>query len=705
MTDNRSAAETANKRISILFGLLIILGAAAMLQLVHLQVLKHSFFREKAQKMHLSTIKQQVGRGTIFDRRGKNLAESIKTDSICINPRDIREKAKAVAVLSAELKLPKETVSKKIFSRSGFEYVKRKVDAETADKILAYNIKGIFLQSEEKRNYPMADAAAHVVGFSGMDNTGLEGLELYYEKYLRGKTGRVQIRRDAKQRPIMIDTVDIRKAEKGADIYLTLDSNVQYAAKAELEAAVKKFNAKAGSVIVMNPSNGEIYALANYPSYDPNAPGDWTEDAKRNRAVTDMYEPGSTFKIFAMSAYLKEFSEGEKQKVFCGNGAQEFFGRIVHDHEKYGWLTVPEVIKYSSNIGMVSLALKIRQEKLYDEFIKFGFGSKTNTDMPGEATGLLRNVKDWDNTTLTSIPYGQEVAVTPLQLMAAYAVIANGGYKVTPHVVDRIEKNNKVVYKAENSRGEKVINERECRKLVEMLKLVTEKDGSGKKAAIPGYAVAGKTGTAQKHNKNGKGYADGKYVASFIGFLPADKPEVLTLVVIDEPRPQYYGSEVAAPAFKTVNSLAITALHVLPQESTIAQAAATKAPLAEARMPELNMMEFAQAGKLLSEKGIKYRSYGFGKTIIGQNPKPGVKVTSREQAYVLRGDKLKDGAIRVYMPDVRGLSIRKAVEVLSAMEIKAKCSGSGYAVTQDPKPGVALKSKECVITFDLKDAG
>lgn len=706
MKDSRGAGDKSNLRITALFWLFVLMGAGAAVRLVYLQVMQYPFYKEKAQKSQLSTVKQQVGRGTIYDRAGKKLAESIKSNSICICPRDISEKAKAAAVLSSALGLPKDAVLKKINSRSYFEYIKRKVDPEAADKILSYNIKGIFVQAEEKRSYPLSDAAAHVIGFSGMDNTGLEGLELSYEKYLRGRTGRVQIRRDAFRRPIMMDAVDIKKAEKGADIYLTLDTNVQYAAKAELDAAVKKFNAKAGTIITMNPENGAIYALVNYPSYDPNDPGACGSEAKRNRAVTDMYEPGSTFKIFAMSAFLDEFPDAESQKVFCGNGAQEFFGRIVHDHEKYGWLTVPEVIKYSSNIGMVSLLLKVQQEKMYKKFVKFGIGARTGTDMPGEAAGMLANWRDWDNTTLTSIPYGQEVAMTPIQLMKAYAMIANGGYAVTPHVVEKIEKNGSVVYRADKGRGKRVLNEKDCKRLTEMLKLVTEPDGSGKKAAIAGYAVAGKTGTAQKHNVNGKGYAVGKYMASFIGFLPADEPELLTLVVIDEPRPVYYGSEVAAPAFKNVNSLAITALRVSPQESTVAEAGSGENAVIDAKMPDVSMMPFPEAKKMLDGSAIKFQRYGFGRTVIGQSPQPGVKVTGNVQAYVLLGDKLKDSAIRVYMPDVRGLSIRKALEVLGAMGIKVKCTGSGYAVTQDPKPGVAFpEKKECTISFEMKDAG
>jgi cell division protein FtsI/penicillin-binding protein 2 len=703
MIETRDASLKANKRIELIFWLLIIAGAGVALQLVNLQLLQYSFYRGKAQKMHLSTVKQQIGRGTIFDRNGKKLAESVKSNSIYVCPREVVEKARAADVLSKKLGLSRDAVLKKIYSRSGFEYIKRKVEADAAGDILGQKLKGVYAETEEKRYYPLGDTAAHITGFSGMDNTGLEGLESGFEKYLRGKTGRVQIRRDAWQRPIMIDSVDIKKAERGADLILTIDADLQYAAKDELEKAVKKFNGTAGSMIVMNPNTGAIYALVNYPSYDPNTRETYSNDTRRNRAISDMYEPGSTFKTFTMSAYIKEFPDCDSQKVFCGNGQQEFFGRIVHDHEKYGWLTPAEVLKYSSNIGMVNLALKVPQEKLFNEYDMFGFGKMTGIDMPEETQGMLRNYKSWDNTTLTSIPYGQEVAVTPIQLMRGYAAVANGGYLVTPHVVDRIEKDGSVVYRGPSDKGKKIMDDRYREKLVAMLRLVTEKDGSGKRAAISGYNVAGKTGTAQKHNKNGKGYAVGKYVASFIGFLPAENPEILTLVVVDEPRPNYYGGDVAAPAFKNINTAAITALHVAADASTAAEAARPAAQ-AEIEMPDLYLKDFNAAKKILSTSGVKFERYGFGRLVIGQKPAAGKIAAKGEPVYLLLGDRAKDSSIRVYMPDVRGLSIRKAMEICNAFGIKVKCTGSGNAVTQEPKPGVALpKGKACVISFAVKD--
>ncbi|HRU39247.1 MAG TPA: penicillin-binding protein 2, partial [Candidatus Goldiibacteriota bacterium] len=507
MTQTSDKTAGANRRIEFLFWIMAVAGCVVVLQLLNLQVLRQSFYREKAQKMHLSTVKQQVGRGTIFDRNGKKVAESISAGSVYICPPEIREKNRAAALLSRELDLPLHVVMKKINSRNGFEYIKRKIDFEKADKILSHGIRGIYAQTEQKRFYPLGRAAAHITGFSGMDNNGLEGTELYYEKLLRGKTGRLQIRRDAKQRPVIINTTDIKKAEKGADLYLTIDSQVQYSAQAELDAAAEKYRAKAGSIIVMNPNNGAIYAMANYPSYDPNNMEGFGPESRKNRAVTDIYEPGSTFKIFPMSLYIREFKDADSQKVFCGNGAYEFFGRTVHDHEKHGWLTFDEVIKYSSNIGMVNLGLKVPQEKLYREFVNFGFGRPTRIDMPHEPSGILRHYKEWDNISLTSIPYGQEVAVTPIQMARAYAVIANGGFLITPHIVERAEKNGKVIYRAGKEKPVRVLGEKECERLSRMLVGVTDKDGSGKKAVITGYTVAGKTGTAQKHNEKGRGYA------------------------------------------------------------------------------------------------------------------------------------------------------------------------------------------------------
>ncbi|MCX8093389.1 MAG: penicillin-binding transpeptidase domain-containing protein [Candidatus Goldbacteria bacterium] len=704
MHNDKENFLSINFKITIIFWFLIILGFIAIFRIINLQIISYSFYKDKAKKMHLSTIKQQIGRGSIFDRNNKILAESIKTQTIYICPRNIENKWKVLDILKNNLNLPESYLLKKISSKKYFEYIKRKVDAAVAEKILSYNLPGVYAQVEEKRFYPIGESAAHVIGFTGLDNTGLEGLEYKYEKYLHGKTGRLQIKRDALGRPILIDSVEIKKAERGADLYLTIDSNLQVAAYNELKQTVEKFKANSGTVIIMNPNNGEIYAMANYPSYNPYNFKNYEKTLIRNKAITDFYEPGSTFKIFTMSAFLREFKDGEQHKIFCGNGEYEYFGRKVHDHEKHGWLTVPEIIKFSSNIGIVNLALKVGQEKLYYEYNRFGFGKETGIDLPGETSGILRHYKNWDNISLTSIPYGQEIAVTSIQLAKAYSIIANGGYDISPHVVDRIVKNNKVIYKPSNKRTIKIIEDEERQKLISMLTAVTENDGSGKKAAISGYRIAGKTGTAQKHNPDGKGYAKGKYVASFIGFLPADKPEVLTLVVIDEPKTIYFGSEVAAPVFKNLSRIAISILKISSDKTFLVQHDEKMEKNIE--MPDLFLKDTKEAKLFFKNENLNYKIFGEGKKIIAQIPKPGTKLNNQDIVYVVTGDILSNDEMKIYMPDIGGLPIRTVIEILNSIGLKVKCNGSGFAISQQPKPGVVIKKGQlCIIDFAMKDEG
>lgn len=702
MNLNKDNINNINSRIIILFWFLVILEFIAVIRLIYLQIIRFYYYDDKAKNMHLLTIKQQIGRGSIFDRNNRTLAESIKKQSIYIYPRKIKDKKKVVNVLMRNLNLSENYLLNKINSKRYFEYIKRNVDVNVAEKILNYNLEGVDASVEEVRVYPMAETLEPVIGITGYDNKGLEGLELKYEKYLHGKTGRMQIKRDAFGRPIFIDTVQIKKAERGADLYLTIDSNLQTAAYNELKQTIEKFKANSGTIIIMNPNNGEIYAMVNYPSYELENFEKVKTKLFRNKAITDIYEPGSTFKIFTMSAFLREFKNGEQYKVFCGNGKYEYFGRIIHDHEKHGWLTASEIIKYSSNIGIVNLALKVGQEKLYNEYIKFGFGKKTGIDLPGEVNGILRHYKKWNNISLTSIPYGQEIAVTPIQLAKAYSIIANGGYDITPHIVNKIVKNGKVIFKASSEKSRKVLEDNIRQKLISMLATVTDKDGSGKKAAIEGYKVAGKTGTAQKHNPDGKGYAPGKYVASFIGFLPAEKPEVLTLVVIDEPKTIYFGSEVAAPVFKNLSRVAISTLKIIPDKSYIAQTTEIKEK--NITMPDLFLKDIKEARVFLESENLNYRIFGNGKKIVSQIPPAGEKISKNNYIYLISGDRVSSDELKIYMPDISGLPIRTVMEILNSIGVKVKCNGSGYAISQDPKPGVAIKKGQiCIINFALKD--
>lgn len=700
---------SAEKRIELVLTVFVFILGVLFIRLLFLQVVMHSSLKNRAEKGQMSTVKKQIGRGAIYDRSGRQLAMSVKTETICVTPRNVKNKDQAADFLSKKLGLSRQYVLSKLKSRSGFEYIKRKVPAVIADEILDKKIPGVFSQSEEKRYYPYGEITAHITGFAGTDNKGLEGIEMAYEKYMRGKLGREEIRVDAKRRPILIGSRKIKKGERGADVTTTIDGNIQYAAYRELEATVKKARAKSGSVIVMNPETGAIYAAVNYPSYDPNTPSTASADKKRNRIITDMYEPGSTFKIFTMSAYLKKFPNSEDEITYCGMGKEVFqigkYQRTVHDHEKHGNLTHNEIIKVSSNIGTVKLAMKLKPEDLYKEYLAYGFNSKTGIDMPGEVAGLIRDLSKWDKVSMTSVPYGQEVAVSSLQLARAYAAIANGGKLVTPYLIEKIEKNGRTIYRHKVKKQDGPATGKRREKLVAMLEAVMEKDGSGKKAAVAGYRVAGKTGTAQKHRTDGKGYAANKYVASFIGFMPADKPETVTLVTIDEPEGYvYFGGDLAGPIFRNLNTMMASYFKVLPSETLAADAEGGDAARETAKMPSIKKKTFAEAKAALSAEKIKYQSHGFGKMVIAQEPAPGETLGFGKYAQVFLGDETRADNEKTYMPNVKGMTVRRAMEVLRLYGLKAKCTGSGFAVSQEPRPGVALKKGAiCTVNFMMKD--
>ena len=599
--------------------------------------------------------------------------------------------------------------------RRGFVYIKRKVDADLANEITDHKLAGIFTEAEEKRYYPYKDLGSSVVGFVGTDINikGLAGVEASCEKYLKSTNGIVKMNRDERGRQISPDTERVKNGNPGADVHLTIDFNIQYTAQKELENTVKKWNAKQGSIIVMNPNTGAILAMASYPSCDPNDLKKLNVDTKqkylmkdmqevrKNRTISKVFEPGSTFKIFTMAAFLRKYPNTMTQTVNCHNGEYEYFGRKVHDHEKHGILTVPEVMKYSSNIGMVELALKLGYDELYDEYRKFGFGETSGIDLPGEEIGLLWPIKKWNQITMTSIPYGQEIAVTEIQLARAYAAIANGGYLVQPYVVDKIVKEGNTVYEHKPVRSWKIMSEDVRKKLLFMLKSVVEKGGTATKAAIAGYTVAGKTGTAQKQQEGGRGYMQNGYNASFVGFLPADKPQLLTVVVVDEPRPVYYGGEVAAPIFKVVNSMAVSYLDILPDapEKIIE---VTKVEMV--KLPDFKMKKYADVKTFMNPSGLGWKTLGFGKYIIKQEPAAGTNMEKGELVYFYLGDVDKDKNIRTYMPDLKGYPIRKAIAILAVYNVKAKCKGTGVTVAQDPKPGVLIKAgSECSLSFTMQD--
>jgi cell division protein FtsI/penicillin-binding protein 2 len=490
-------------------------------------------------------------RGVIYDRNLKELAISINLNSIYLDPLLVEDKASAAQNLSKTLGLSTEEILNKLNEDKRFIWLARKVRPETEKAVRRLHIKGVDFIKEPQRVYPNAVLASHVIGFVGLDDNGLEGVELVFDKFLKGTIGWRYTIRDAKQREVPgYEYREIPPAD-GNDVVLTIDSIVQAFAERELDAAFKKYNAKGGSIIIMDPYNGDIFALANRPTYNPNNIKEYPVEARRNRAVCDFFEPGSSFKIVTASAVLEEGVVCPEDKFFCENGEYKWCNHVYHDHKPHGWLAFRDVIKHSSNIGTMKAGLKLGGDNLYRYVKRFGFGKKTGIELTGEAEGIVRPPNRWSKLSLCSISMGQEVTATALQLACAISSIANGGYYVKPRIIYRVQdKAENVIGKFELKKLHRVISEETAFEMRQILRGVVD-GGTGTLAEIKGYFPAGKTGTAQKIEPNGT-YSHRKFVASFIGFLPFDNPRFTVVIVLDEPRPYYYGGVVCAPVFKKV---------------------------------------------------------------------------------------------------------------------------------------------------------
>ena len=490
-------------------------------------------------------------RGVIYDRNLKELAISINLNSIYADPFLIENKEDAAQKLSKVLGLDEGEVLKKLNQDKRFVWLARKVQPEIEKAVRALHIKGVEFVKEPKRVYPNAELASHVIGFVGLDGEGLEGIELVFDKVLRGTVGWRYTIRDAKQREVPGYEYREIPPSDGNDVILTIDSVVQAFAEQELDAAFKKYNAIGGSVIVMDPYTGEILALANRPTYNPNNVNNYPVDWRRNRAICDFFEPGSSFKIVTASAALNENVVSPDDRFFCENGEYRWCNHVYHDHKPHGWLEFRDVIKHSSNIGTMKAGLKLGADNLYMYARRFGFGKKTGIELIGEAEGVLRPPGKWSKLSLCSISMGQEVTVTAIQLACAISCIANGGYYVKPRIVKAVQDNaGYIVEESGPERLHRVINDETVYQMRQILRGVVE-SGTGTFAEVKGYFPAGKTGTAQKIEPNGS-YSHRRFVASFIGFLPFDNPRLVIIVVLDEPRPYYYGGVVCAPVFKNL---------------------------------------------------------------------------------------------------------------------------------------------------------
>ncbi len=532
---------------------------AVVVRLADIMVMNHDWFLAKARGQQTKKETIPVKRGVIYDRKGRELAVNLETESVFCDPSEIAAPEAVAQSLSRELGSDARAVVTKLNADKRFYWLERKVELDRAQRIRDMKLKGIGFVPELKRYYPKGTLASHIVGFVNSDNTGLEGVERQLDKQLSAQTENTTKVKDARGYTLSEGTM---KELKGNDVILTIDEGLQHIVEKNLDGIMAKWRAASATIIMMDPHTGEILALANRPTYNLNDSGATSMQKLRNRAITDSYEPGSTFKIVVGSAALEEGTVNSKSSFDCSAGTIEVGGRRIKDDHRNGVLSFEEVIQKSSNVGTIKIGLGLGKQRVYDYVKKFGFGSKTGIDLAGEVSGWIRPPDRWSGMSIGAISIGQEVAVTPLQVLRAYAAIANGGLLVKPHVVGEIRTpQGHLVYKA-NPEKERVLSEKTALLFRDILKRVTLEGGTAKTASVDGNEVAGKTGTAQLFDQRTKRYSKERYVSSFVGFVPAGDPRIAMIVVVHEPKGAIYGGVVAGPAFRTIANEALSYMSV-----------------------------------------------------------------------------------------------------------------------------------------------
>ncbi len=540
-----------------MYALLIIFllcSAAMIARAVNLQIVETDFLQDQGEARYLREVDIPTTRGVISDRNGEALAISTPVDSVWVDPRELLQVPEKIEPLAQVLGADADEVERKLNQRSAREFVwlKRRLHPDVAAQVRKLEIPGVFLQKEYRRFYPAGEVAAHVIGFTNIDDVGQEGLELTYEEWLSGEAGRKRVIKDRLGR--VVEEVEVvQPSRPGNDLHLTIDRRLQYLAYRELKRTVLKHGARSGSVVVLDVDTSEILAMVNMPSYNPNKPGTEDSDGLRNRAVTDVFEPGSVVKPFAMTSVLENGVASLSTEVDTSPGTLQISGHTIRDTHNYGVLDVTGIITKSSNVGVATLSLELEPERMWDTYRRFGFGEATGTGFPGESAGVLRNHRRWRRLEQATISYGYGISATALQVAQAYVVVANEGRLRQPTFI-----------KGALNPAMSVVDPVLARQVAAMLETVTGPEGTGKLARVANYRVAGKTGTSRKASASG--YAN-RYVASFAGFAPASNPRLVCVAVIHDPTGEaYYGGLVAGPLFSSVVEGALRLMNIPPDD-------------------------------------------------------------------------------------------------------------------------------------------
>jgi len=674
--------KSMTRRIVFLTTVMVVWAGVIGGQLYKLHVVQSAELKDKAVRQQQKVFQITPRRGVIYDRNGYELAVSIKVDSAFAVPTSVQDARDTAEVLSPITGIAVSDLLARLQSERSFVWIKRKLTAAESAAIQEANLPGIAFLQEDRRFYPQGEAAAHVLGYVNIDEEGQGGLELKYDDSVRGTPGRVVIQTDARRR-------DFHRVEEpptpGANLVTTVDQNVQYVVEKELRAAVERTHPVGMSIIAMDPRDGEILAMANYPQFNPNeTPRKGEERARLNRAVGQVFEPGSTFKIVTATAALEEHLTRLDEVIDCQMGAIYLFGHRIRDHKPFGLLTVKQIMQNSSDVGMIKLGMRLGEARFANHIFKLGFGRQTGIDLPGEEVGLTKPASRWSKISVGAISMGQEIGVTPLQILAVTSAVANGGILYKPYVVRRVEHPVEGLLSEAEPQGQRVMTPETAEKLREMLTAVVS-DGTAKAARLAGYTAAGKTGTAQKII-NGR-YSQTKHVASFVGYAPATNPALALIVVMDEPSGLYHGGEVAAPVFKSVAEQVLRYLAV-PSDSPLTGPLYTQKHIP--KQPTVPAESSANPDAILGDWKLVAASLVEDESSVESS-------SSSRPNYSL---------VELPVPDFQGKSLRQVTEECLKLGLRLRATGSGTAVEQFPIAGaVARYGARVMVRFSAVSNG
>ncbi len=642
-------------KIVTLFIFVCLLWCLIIFRAAYLQFLPHDKLNTLHERQFQTVVTLPARRGNIYDKDGKELAMSSPSYSLYADPKIIKEKKKTADSLSKITKQNSREIFLKIKdSGKRFVWLDRLIDADDAEKIRKLKIKGLGLVEDWKRVYPNDGLLAPALGFLGKEGQALEGIELFHDKYLRGEKKKVVTRRDARGRPLVQDGLLFTENPQGKEIRLTIDSELQYFVESEMLRTIREHEATGGWAVVLDAKTSAIRAIASLPTFDPNNPMSASSYVRRNRALTDTFEPGSTLKTFVIASAIDNKFINSKTKIFCENGYFKIGKRVIREAEKshaQGTISVSQILAVSSNVGTAKIALKMGDEKTKQALQQYGFGERSGVDLPGEAKGITIRLP-WSDHLLANVSFGHGITATPLQVANAYAAIANGGVLRRPYIIESVtDVETGEIQTTEVKDIRRVISEKTAEQMKLMLAGVTGEGGTGMAARVPGFVVAGKTGTAQKIKPIGRGYLKGGYIGSFAGFIPANDPQFVVFVGIDHPKKNgYYGSVVAAPLFSKIASYAVRKNGINPDYITE------------------NLVNKVQTS-LTASKPVEKPADEF------------VQILSEDE---------ENSLLPLTAPYIKNLTMREVLNIAAEQKIQVKFVGTGKVDSTYPEPGESL---------------